>query len=249
GLSIAAQRSNSCSPVGPVPMNAIGQPLRRKEDLRLITGRGHFSDDFNLDGQAYAAIVRSPYPHARIIAADLDTARAMPGVLGVFTGADCQSDGLRPIEHSPVPSTRYDMKLTGPGGSPVFPGRHGLLAIDKVRHVGEAVALVVAGTESQARDAAEAVRVTYQELAAVSDTAAALVPGAPSIWDEAADNVLVDTSFGDAAATDQAFATADHVVRMEFNIGRVTAVPMEPRAALAHHDAASGRYTLYAGSG
>ncbi len=230
-------------------MNAIGQPLRRKEDLRLITGRGRFSDDFNLDGQAFAAIVRSPYPHARIIALDLDKARAMPGVLGVFTGADCEADGLRPIEHSPVPSTRYDMKLSGPAGQPVFPGRHRLLPTDKVRHVGEAVALVVAQTESQARDAAEAVQVSYQELPAVTSTAAALAPGAPSIWDEIADNVLVDTWFGDAAATEQAFAGADHVVRMQFNIGRVTAVPMEPRAALGHYDAASGRYTLHAGSG
>ena len=230
-------------------MNAIGQPLRRKEDHRLITGRGRFSDDFNLDGQAYAAIVRSPYPHARILAIEIEPARAMPGVLGVFTGADCEADGLRPIDHSPVPSTRYDMKLTGPGGGPVFPGRHRLLPRNKVRHVGEAVALVIAQTESQARDAAEAVRVTYQELTAVTDTAAALAPGAPSIWDEVADNVLVDTWFGDAATTDQAFAMADHVIRMEFSIGRVTAAPMEPRAALAHYDAPNGRYTLHAGSG
>jgi carbon-monoxide dehydrogenase large subunit len=230
-------------------VNAIGQPLRRKEDLRLITGRGRFSDDFNLDGQAFAAMVRSPYPHARIVAVDLAQARAMPGVLGVFTGADCQADGLRPIEHNPLPSTRYDMKLTGPGGDPIFPGRHWLLPTDKVRHVGEAVALVVAQTESQARHAGEAVHVAYQELPTVSNTAAALAKGAPSIWNEVPDNVLVDTWFGDAAATERAFVAADHVVRMEFTIGRVTAVPMEPRAALAHYDAASGRYTLHAGSG
>src|SRR3974390_1987812 len=109
-------------------MNAIGQPLRRKEDLRLITGRGRFSDDFNRDGQVYAAIVRSPYPHAPIVAIEVGPARAMPRVLGVFTGADCEADGLRPIEHSPVPSTRYDMKLTGPGGASIFPGRPWLLS-------------------------------------------------------------------------------------------------------------------------
>src|ERR1700759_1896784 len=102
-------------------MNAIGQPLRRKEDHRLITGQGRFSDDFNLDGQAYAAIVRSPYPHARIVAVDLEQARAMPGVLGIFTGADWQTDARRPIDHSPGPSTRDDIKLTGSGWGPACP--------------------------------------------------------------------------------------------------------------------------------
>jgi aerobic carbon-monoxide dehydrogenase large subunit len=230
-------------------LGAIGQPMRRKEDHRLLTGKGRFSDDFTLPGQAYAAIVRSPYPHARIVRIGIRQAASLPGVLGVLTGQDCLADGLAPIPHSPVPSTRYDMKLTGPGGAPVFIGPQMLLPADKVRHVGEAVAIVVAETTAQAQDAAEAVAVDYEELPWIAQIEEALAPGAPVVWDEAADNVLVDTWFGDAEATERAFAAADHVVEMEFPIGRVTGVPIEPRAALGHWDAETGRYTLWAGSG
>jgi len=232
-----------------LPLSAIGQPMRRNEDRRLITGQGRFTDDFSADGQAYAALVRSPHPHARIVATDAADARKMPGVLGIFTGDDCTADNLQPIPHSPLPSTRTDLKLTAPGGGKVFTGPHYLLARDKVRYVGEAVALVVANTLAQALDAAEAVRVDYEPLPFVADPKAACAPGAPTLWDEAPDNVLVDTWFGDRAATDKAFAIADHVVKMEFHIPRVTAAPMEPRAALGEFDAASGRYTLHAGSG
>jgi aerobic carbon-monoxide dehydrogenase large subunit len=230
-------------------LGAIGQPLRRKEDQRLLTGKGRFSDDFILPGQAYAAIVRSPHPHARIGLIDTRRAQAMRGVLGVFTGGDCAADGLAPIPHSPVPSTRYDMKLTGPGGGPIFIGPQMLLPSDKVRHVGEAVALVMAETAAQAQDAAEAITVEYEELPWITQVQDALVPGAPAVWDEAPDNVLVDTWFGDAAATERAFAAADQIVEMEFHIGRVTGVPIEPRAALGHWDSETGRYTLWAGSG
>jgi carbon-monoxide dehydrogenase large subunit len=232
-----------------VEFRAIGQALRRKEDQRLLTGRGRFSDDFSIEGQTWAVMVRSPHPHARIVAIDTSAARAMPGVLGVFTGADCAADGLGPIPHDPLPKTRYDLKLTGRGGAPVFIGPHLLLPADKARHVGEAVAMVVAETLAQALDAAEAVAVDYEELPWVCDQLAALGPGAPAVWDEVSDNVLVDTQFGDTAATERAFAGADHVVKMDFHVGRVTAAPLEPRAALANWDAASGRYTLYAGSG
>src|SRR5215471_14162540 len=231
------------------PYRFIGKPLPRKEDERLVTGKGRFTDDFNLDGQVHAAMVRSPHPHARIVAIDVAAAKAMPGVLGIFTGADCAADGLAPIPHDPVPKTKYDMKLTGPGGGAVFAGPHVLLPADRVRHVGEAVAMVVAATRAQAQDAAEAVVVRYQELRFVLHSEDAMAAGAPALWDEAANNVCVDTSFGDAAATDQAFARAAHVVWRKFHIGRVTGVPLEPRAALGAYDAATGRYTLYAGSG
>jgi aerobic carbon-monoxide dehydrogenase large subunit len=231
------------------PYRFIGKPLPRKEDERLVTGKGRFTDDFNLDGQAYAAMVRSPHPHARIGAIDVAAAKTMPGVLGVFTGADCAAEGLGPIPHDPVPKTKYDMKLTGPGGGAVFAGPHVLLPADRVRHVGEAVAMVVAATKAQAMDAAEAVAVRYQELSFVLHSEDAMAAGAPAIWDEAANNICVDTSFGDATATDQAFARAAHVVSRKFHIGRVTGVPLEPRAALGAYDAATGRYTLYAGSG
>jgi carbon-monoxide dehydrogenase large subunit len=194
-------------------------------------------------------MVRSPHPHARIRGIDGARARAMPGVLGVFTGMDCAADGLQPIPHNPVPATRTDLKLTGPGGAPIFIGPQPLLPVDKVRHVGEAVAMVVAETLPQALDAAEAIAIAYDELPFVADARAALAAGAPAVWDEVPDNVLVDTHFGDAAATERAFAAAAAVVAMEFHIGRVTGVPLEPRAALGEYDADSGRYTLIAGSG
>ena len=228
---------------------SIGQPLRRKEDERLLTGKGRFSDDFSLPRQAYAAVVRSPHPHARILRVESEAARAMPGVLGIFTGADALADGLRPIPHEPAPNTRYDMKLHGPGGGNIFIGPHRLLAADKVRHVGEAVAVVVAESKDQALDAAETVRVEYEELPWVIEATDAMHAGAPRIWDELPGNVLVDTSFGDAAATDRAFGAADHVVTLDVHIQRVTAVPLELRTGLASYDAATGRYTLYAGSG
>jgi carbon-monoxide dehydrogenase large subunit len=230
-------------------LSAIGRPVRRKEDQRLLTGKGRFTDDFNMMGQAYAVMVRSPYPHARILKIDMEPARRMPGVLGVFSGRDCLADGLSPIPHSPVPSTRYDLKLTGPGGSTIFIGPQPLLPVDKVRHVGEAVAMVVAETLPQALDAAETVEIEYGELRWVASSESALSPGAPLVWDETPDNVLVDTMFGDSEVTDRAFAAADHVVEMDLHIGRVTGVPLEPRAALGQYDPASGRYTLYAGSG
>jgi carbon-monoxide dehydrogenase large subunit len=227
----------------------IGKPMPRKEDARLITGKGRFTDDFNLDGQTYAVMVRSPHPHARIVAIDAVAAKAMPGVLGVFTGADCATDKLGPIPHDPVPKTKFDMKLTGPKGGAVFIGPNALLPADKARHVGEAVAMVVAETKAQAMDAAEAVEVRYEELPFVLHSEDAMRPGAPVLWDEAPNNVTVETVFGNVEATDQAFARAAHVVAKNFHIGRVTGVPLEPRAALGHYDAVTGRYTLYAGSG
>jgi carbon-monoxide dehydrogenase large subunit len=227
----------------------IGKPIPRTEDARLITGKGRFSDDFRMDGQAFAAMVRSPHPHARILAIDAAAAKAMPGVLGVVTGADCRAEGLGPIPHDPLPKTKFDMKLHAPGGGAVFIGPHLLLPTDKARHVGEAVAMVVAETLAQALDAAEAVEVSYEVLPFVIHSEHAMRAGAPAVWNEVQDNVLVDTTFGDAAATDAAFAKADHVVAKEFHIGRVAGVPMELRAALGHYDAATGRYTLHAGSG
>ncbi len=227
----------------------IGKPMPRKEDARLITGKGRFTDDFSLDGQTYAVMVRSPYPHARIVAIGAVAAKKMPGVLGVFTGADCLADKLAPIPHDPVPKTKFDMKLTGPGGGAVFIGPNALLPADKARHVGEAVAMVVAETKAEALDAAEAVEVTYEELPFVLHSEDAMRPGAPVLWDAAPNNVTVETVFGNVEATDQAFARAAHVVAKNFHIGRVTGVPLEPRAALGHYDSATGRYTLYAGSG
>src|SRR5882672_5233458 len=202
-----------------------------------------------LAGQAYAAMVRSPHPHARIRRVDLDRARAMPGVLGAYAGADCAADRLAPIPHHPLPATREDMKLTGPRGGTIFEGPHQLLPADKARHVGEAVAMVVAESREQALDAAEAVSVDYAELPWVAHSEDALAPGAPSVWEEVPDNVLVDTVFGDRGETERAFAAADRVFKWKFDIARCTAVTIEPRAALGVYDPAAGRYTLYAGTG
>ena len=148
-----------------------------------------------------------------------------------------------------MPATNFDMKLTGPGGGPVFPGPHMLLPADKARHVGEAVAMVVAESRAQALDAAEAVEVGYEQLPFVTHSEDALKSGAAVVWDEIADNVPCDTMFGDRAETDRAFAEAAHVVKADFNIARVTGVPMELRSCLAEFDPATGKYTLYAGSG
>jgi aerobic carbon-monoxide dehydrogenase large subunit len=167
----------------------------------------------------------------------------------VFTGADCQADKLGAIPHDPLPKTKYDMKLHARGGGEVFIGPHMLLPADKARHAGEAVAMAVAETVAQALDAAEAVAVEYDVLPHVAHSEDAMKPGAPVVWDEVPDNVLVDTSFGNAAETDRILAGAPHIVAMKFDIGRVTGSPMEPRAALAEYDKSTGRYTIYAGSG
>src|SRR5215813_1325953 len=228
---------------------SIGQPVARKEDARLITGKGRFSDDFHLDGQTYAVMVRSPHPHARIVSVDVTAAAVMPGVLGVFTGADVAADGLGAIPHDPLPKTRYDMKLTGPQGTEIFFGPHLLLPADKARHVGEAVAMVVAETQGRALDAAEALAIAYEELPFVTHSEDAMQPGAPVVWDDVPDNILVDTLFGDREATERAFVAAAHVVALDAHIGRVTGVPLEPRSALGAYDATTDRYTLHAGSG
>src|SRR5438067_2146143 len=138
------------TPLPQTSFRSIGRPVVRKEDVRLTTGNGRFSDDFSLAGQAYAVMVRSPHPHTRILGIDASRAKASPGVLAVLAGADCLAEGLRPIPHDPVPKTKFDMKLAGPGGSSIFIGPHLLLPADKTRHVGEAVAMVVADTLAQA---------------------------------------------------------------------------------------------------
>ena len=226
----------------------IGRPVVRKEDAALLTGQGRFSDDVNLAGQAYAAMVRSPHPHARIRGIDTAAARAMPGVLAVLTGADARADGLKSIPHRPVIGAP-DIALGERDASDKYLSPHYPLPHDKARFAGEAVALVVAETLSAARDAAERVVVDYEPLPAVTDSVKAAAPDAPRLWEEAKSNVCVDARVGDAAATEAAFARAAHVVKLTTWIQRVTGVPMEPRAAVGSYDAASGRYTLYAGSG
>ncbi len=237
---------------GSIGDRAIGQPVRRKEDNRLLTGNGRFTDDWSADGQVWGALVRSPVAHAKILSIDTAEAAAMPGVLGVFTGKDLEAENLGQIPHSPFPSTNFDMKLHAPGGKvgdDNFIGVHTLLPTDRARHVGEALVLVVAETKAQAQDAVEAIFIDFEPLPSVTHTRAAAAPDAPKLWDQIETNVFVDTEFGDKAATDAAFESADHVFKISFDIPRVTGVPMEPRSVLAVFDEESGRYTIYAGSG
>ena len=232
-----------------IKLTAVGQPLQRKEDIRLMKGEGRFSDDQCSPDQVWAWMVRSPHPHAKIVRIDKSAALKMPGVLGVFTGADCLAAGLKPINHSPVPATQDDVKLRGRGDTDVFVGRHHLLPADKARFVGEAVAMVVASTREEAFLASVAVDVEYEVLPFVIDTELAAQAHSPAVWDELEDNVLVDSSYGDEEAVSAAFAAAAHVVSLKTHIQRVTAVTMEPRAALGTYDEQTKRYTLYAGSG
>ena len=230
-------------------MNAgIGQTVRRKEDARLVTGRGSYSDDFNLPGQAYGAAVRSPHAHALIRSIDVAAARAMPGVLAVLTGQDALADGLTRIPHLAAAGTPPDIVLHNRDGSPVPVAPHFVLPADRVRHVGTAVAFVIAETVAQAKDAAEAVTVDYEMLPAVIDATAAVAKDAPRLYDDLP-NIMIDAEVGDAKATDAAFARAAHVTRLDTWVNRVTGVPMEPRAAVGVYDPATQRYTLYAGSG
>jgi carbon-monoxide dehydrogenase large subunit len=228
--------------------SGIGSPVRRKEDLRLVAGKGCYSDDVNLPDQAYAVMVRSPHAHARIGAIDTTAARALPGVLAVLTGRDILADGVKPIPHKAFSYHPAEIPLRNRDDAPIFAARHYPLPVDRARFVGEAVAMVVAETVAIAKDAAELLAIDYAPLDAVIDAVAAAEPDAPALWDGGA-NVLIDAQVGDAAATAAAFAAAAHVVRLETWIPRVTGVPMEPRAAVGAFDAASGRYTVHAGSG
>jgi aerobic carbon-monoxide dehydrogenase large subunit len=230
-------------------MNAgIGSTVRRKEDLRLVTGHGCYSDDFNFPGQVYGAVVRSPHAHALIRSVDTTEARTMPGVLAVLTGADTQADGLKRIPHLTAPGTAPDIVLHNRDGSPVPAAPHLVLSTDRVRHVGAAVAFVVAETIAQAKDAAEKVVVEYEPLPAVTDAKVAVEGSTPRLYDDLP-NIMIDAEVGDAKATDEAFARAAHVTRLDTWVNRVTGVPMEPRAAVGIYDPETKRYTLYAGSG
>ena len=227
----------------------IGQPVRRREDLRLVTGNGSYTDDINLPGQAYAVMVRSPHAHARIRAIDIAPAMAAPGVLAVLTGRDLLADGLKPIPHKVWSQHPAEVMLREHNGFKTFTAPHYALPSDKVRFVGEAVAMVIATTVAAAKDGAELVEIDYETLPAVTDTLEAAHPDAPRLFAEAGSNVVVDGELGDCTATEAAFVRATHVVRFDTWVQRVTGVPMEPRAAVAEFDPDTQRYTLHAGNG
>ncbi len=216
----------------------IGQPVTRFEDPRLITGKGRFQDDANLHRQAYAVFLRSPHAHARIRAIETDAARQAPGVLAVFTGADYEADGLG-MPKAAMPRKKSD-------GSPMFAPQRPALVRDRVRYVGDPLAMVIAETLAQAKDASELIAVDYEPLASVTDTAEAARPDAPLVWDENPDNISHTFERGDQQATEAAFARADHVVTRRYVITRVHAQYMEPRGALGAYDPGEDRYTLQA---
>ncbi len=217
----------------------IGQPVPRVEDPRFITGRGRYVDDFDLPHQCYGVVVMSPHPHARIKGVDTAKALAAPGVLAVLTGADVVADKLGGL----APPMPEDM-----GGPKGFRTLLAILAIDKVRAVGERVAFVVAETLSQAKDAAELIEIDYEPLPAVVTVEDAVKPGAPAIWDEAPSNVSFTLMMGNKDATEAALANAKHVVSLKLNNSRITAKSIEPRAALGQYQPDADAYTLYSTS-
>ena len=228
---------------------SIGQPLRRKEDLRLLTGGGRFSDDVKLEGQAYAFVLRSPHAHARIRSLDTKAAQAIPGVLAVLTGADAEADGLKDIPHTPIPmKPPADILLINRDGTPHGYAPQHLLPTDRVRYVGQQVAMVVAETVAQAKDAAERIEVEYEPLKPVVAGRDAVEAQAPQLYDKVG-NVCIDADVGDVAATAAAFAKAAHIARFTTDVQRVTGVPLDARAAVGVYDPATKKYTLHAGSG
>src|SRR5438874_1111829 len=212
----------------------IGCSLRRLEDPRFLTGQGRYVDDIDLPGQLHGIVLRSPYGHAAIEGIDTAVAGAMPGVRGVFTAADFDADGIGDLPCIAQVATIAPM---------IVPPRPAL-ARNRVRHVGDPVAFVVADTSDQARDAAERIAVAYRPSPAVVDATAALAAEAPLLWEEAPGNLSYRFERGDKAAVDVAFAGAAHTVEIELVNNRLVVAPIEPRAAIGRYDAAADCFEL-----
>src|SRR6185369_10597862 len=225
----------------------IGQPVLRQDDARLLVGVGRYSDDVNLPGQVYACFVRSPHAHARVGRIETAAARVTEGVIAVLTGEDAAADGVKPLTHSPMPANPHEEVIRRQHVAFLAP--HPLMPADRVRFVGEVVAMVIGETPAAARDGVERVLVEWTPLPAVTASLAAAAPGAPLLYDGTTSNVCVDVEVGDTAAVDAAFARAAHVIRLETWVQRVTGVTMEPRAAVGEWDPGSGRFTVHAGAG
>ncbi len=214
----------------------IGQPVRRKEDVRFITGKGRFTDDVNLPGQAYGYVVRSPHAHAKILSIDVEEAKAAPGVIAVLTGADAKADG--------IPKLPCQVAVPGADGEKLFdPGRE-VLQTERVRYVGDPVAFVVAESAVAARDAAELVFVEYEDLPAVARADDADRPDAPLLYPERGSNLAVHWLSHDGRAVEEAFARAAKIVKLEFVNNRVVGNPMEPRVAIGAWDPVEQKHTL-----
>ena len=215
----------------------IGEAVKRKEDVRFLTGKGKYTDDMNRPGQTYVYFLRSPVAHATLNSINTDAASSAPGVVRVFTGQDIVDAGLGGVP--------CGWGMTDKHGEPQKEPPHPILANGKVRHVGDPIAAIVAESIDQARDAAELVEIDYGILPAVVDMAQAVTAQPSVIHDEAPENLCYDWELGDAAATDAAFAGAAHITTLEFKNNRLVANPMEPRCVLGEYDASTEDYTLY----
>ena len=218
----------------------VGQPVSRNEDPVLLKGEGRYSDDVNMPNQAWCVMVRSQVAHGVIKGIDTSEARTMPGVLGVWTGADLNAAGFGPL--------KTVMMVPQRDGSPMKTPTRFSLATDKVRFAGDPVAFVVAETQAEARDAAEAVVIDIESLPAVTDAREAAQPGAPIVFDDVPGNVCADYHSGDTPKVDEAFAKAAHVTRMRLISNRIVVCAMEPRSAVASYDKETDRYTFQAGN-
>ena len=218
----------------------ISQHVLRREDQSLVTGAGNYSDDSNFDGQTYVAFLRSPVAHAAIVSLDVSAALAAPGVIGAYTGDDLHAAGLGDLPNM-TPFASFD-------GSPLILTSRPALAVGKVRHVGEIVAMVVAETSGQAADAVELIEFDFDSLPTIVDVEEAIADGAPQIWDDMPNNVCLDFRIGDGEKADAAFAKAAHVTRLTLKTNRIAVAAMEPRSATARWDSEVGRYELISGS-
>ena len=217
--------------------NIIGTSVLRKEDRRFVTGQGRYTDDINLANQVYAYILRSPHAHADINSIDTDAARNAPGVVAVFTGQDMAVDQIGGLP--------CGWQIHSKDGSPMIEPPHPPLVTDRVRHVGDQVAVVIADSLHNAKDAAELLEIDYAERPAVTSTLEAIKDGAPQLWDQAAGNLCYDWELGDLAAVDAAFSRAHHIAKLDLINNRLIPNAMEPRAYIGDFNRATGDYTLY----
>ena len=217
--------------------DGIGVAVRRKEDPRFLTGRGNYTDDINRPGQLYAYILRSPHAHAELGAIDSSKAKMAPGVVAVFTGADLAADNVGGLP--------CGWLIKSKDGSPMVEPPHPVLAQGRVRHVGDPVAVVIAESRNQAKDAAEQISVSYKELPAVTDAAEAIKPGKPQLFEAAKNNLCYDWHIGEKDAVDAAIKKAAHVTRIDIVNNRLVPNAMEPRSAIGEYDRGTGEYTLY----
>ena len=215
----------------------IGASVRRKEDHRFLSGNGNYTDDLNRPGQVYCVFLRADRPHARILGINADAARAAPGVLAVYTGADLAADGVGGVP--------CGWQIHNKDGSPMAEPPHPVLATGKVRHVGDPVVAVIADTRQHAKNAAELISVDYEDLPAISGVKDAVLPGAPLVHDGVPGNLCFDWHIGDKAIVDAAFARAAHVVTLDLTNNRLVPNALEPRAAIGDFDRSSGDFTLY----